>query len=140
MSLKKSDKMNQQTKRTEQNDRFAKYVGMELIEARDGYAVTQLDIKDFHFNGLDRVHGGVIFTLADYAFGEASNSEGFSTVGLNVGITYFKSPSGTFIRAIAEEISAQNKICGYQVRVLDKDGSLLALFNGLGYRKRLETL
>jgi acyl-CoA thioesterase len=127
--------MNEITIKNVQNDRFAKHVGIQLVEVGDGYAVTELSLQDIHLNGVDRVQVGVIFTLADFAFGAASNSQGFATVGLNVSISYFKSPTGRVIRAVAKEISAQNKICGYQVSVLDEDGSLLASFNGLGYRK-----
>lgn len=117
------------------DDKFAKYVGIRLIEVGKGFAITELTLSETHLNGVDRVQGGVIFTLADYAFGAASNSHGFSTVGINVNISYFKAPTGKIIRAEAKEISAQNKICGYQVNVLDEDGSLIANFNGLGYRK-----
>jgi len=118
------------------NDRFAKYVGIRLVEVGKGFAVTELTLNENHLNGLDRIQGGVIFTLADYAFGAASNSHGFTTVGINVNISYYKSPTGKVIRAEAREISAQNKICGYQVNVLDEDGSLIANVNGLGYSKR----
>lgn len=117
------------------NDRFAKYVGIRLVEVNKGFAVTELTLNENHLNGVDRVQGGVIFTLADYAFGAASNTQGFTTVGINVNISYFKTPTGRIIRAEAKEISAQNKICGYQVNVLDEDGSLIANVNGLGYRK-----
>jgi acyl-CoA thioesterase len=118
------------------NDRFAKYIGIRLVEVGKGYAVTELTLNENHLNGLDRIQGGVIFTLADYAFGAASNSHGITTVGINVNISYYKSPTGKVIRAEAREISSQNKICGYQVSVLDEDGSLIANVNGLGYSKR----
>jgi acyl-CoA thioesterase len=119
------------------NDRFAEHVGIKLVEIGNGYALAELYLHEKHLNGLDKIQGGVIFTLADYAFGIASNSQGFITLGLNVNISYFKSPTGKVIRAEAKEISAQNKICGYQVNVTDEDGSLVASFNGLGYRKIL---
>jgi acyl-CoA thioesterase len=119
-----------------QNDRFAKYIGIKLVDIKKGYALAELPLNENHLNGLDRVQGGVMFTLADYAFGSASNSEGFSTVGINVNITYFKAPIGKIIRAEAREINAQKKICGYQVDIMDEDGSIVAIFNGLGYRKQ----
>jgi acyl-CoA thioesterase len=118
------------------DDRFAKYVGIRLVEVGEGFATTELTLNENHLNGVDRIQGGVIFTLADYAFGAASNSQGFTTVGINVNISYFKAPTGKIIRAEAKEISDQKKICGCQVNVLDEDGSLIANFNGLGYRKR----
>lgn len=118
------------------NDRFAKLVGITLTEIGKGRAVAELKLEQHHLNGVDIVQGGVIFTLADYAFGAASNSYGFATVGLNVNITFFKSPIGKVIRAVANEICTQNKICGYQVSIFDEDESLIATFNGLGYRKQ----
>jgi acyl-CoA thioesterase len=117
------------------DDKFAKYTGIKLLEVREGYAVAELALDEHHKNGTDRVHGGVIFTLADYAFAAASNSGGCLTVGINVNISYYKSPVGKIIRAVAKEISSQKKICGCTVDVLDEDGSLIACFNGLGYRK-----
>jgi acyl-CoA thioesterase len=117
------------------NDQFAKFVGIRLIEVNKGYAITELFLTENHMNGVNRIQGGVIFTLADYAFAAASNSGGCSTVGLNVNISYYRAPVGKVIRAIAREVSAQNKISAYNVEVTDEDGSLIASFNGLGYRK-----
>lgn len=121
--------------RNVKNDKFAKYVGIKLLEVHEGYAVTELILNENHLNGANRIQGGVIFTLADYAFAAASNSSGYSTVGINVSITYYKTPVGKSIRAVAKEISALNRISGFQVDILDEDGSLIACFNGLGYRK-----
>ncbi|MDA3900625.1 MAG: PaaI family thioesterase [Spirochaetes bacterium] len=116
------------------NDRFARLVGIELVEVNLGSAVAKLELNDNHLNGVNIVQGGVIFTLADFAFAAASNSEGFPTVGLNVNITYYKSPTGSVITAEAREIKALRKVSGYNVDVLDEDGSLVAVFSGLGYR------
>ncbi|MDY0099887.1 MAG: PaaI family thioesterase [Bacteroidales bacterium] len=117
------------------NDRFAKLAGIRLVEVSEGYAVTELTINENHLNGLDDVQGGVIFTLGDYAFAAASNSAGITTVAINVNITFFRPPAGKIIRAVAREINAQRKISGYRVDITDEDGSLIASFNGLGYRK-----
>jgi acyl-CoA thioesterase len=121
--------------RNVKNDMFAKLVGIQLVEVGEGYAVTELTLNGNHLNGLNNVQGGVIFTLGDYAFAAASNSGGITTVGINVNITYFKSPVGKIIRAVAREINAQTRISGYKIDILDEDGSLIACFNGLGYRK-----
>jgi len=121
--------------RNVKNDRFARLVGIRLVEAAPGLAVAELELKEEHLNGVDRVQGGVIFTLADYAFAAASNAEGFPTVGVNVNISYFRAPKGPVIRAVAREIQAGKRICGYQVDVLDADDSMVASFAGMGYRK-----
>jgi len=116
-------------------DRFAKYCGIKLVEVMEGYALTEMEIEDHHLNGVDIVHGGAVFTLADYAFAAASNSRGFVTVGLNVSISYFRSPRGKVIRARASEIVSGKKVSGYSIDVLDEDGSIVARFTGLGFVK-----
>jgi acyl-CoA thioesterase len=121
--------------RNVKNDKFAKYIGIQLLEVHEGYAVTELTLNENHLNGVNRIQGGVIFTLADYAFAAASNSGGCTTVGINVNITYYKTPIGKTIKAVAKEISSLNRICGYKIDIFDEDGSLIACFNGLGYRK-----
>lgn len=117
------------------NDRFARFVGIELVESGDGCAVAQMRVEERHLNGVDLVQGGAIFTLADFAFAAASNSKGFVTVGINASISYFKSPRGKVITAKAREISPGRKICGYEVDVIDENGDLVAKFSGLGYVK-----
>ncbi len=119
-------------------DRFADYVGIELIAVDNGYAVTRLELTNRHLNGLDVVQGGAIYTIADFAFAAAVNSEGIATVGINTSITYFKAPKGKVITAEAKQISSDKKICGCDVNVLDEDGSLVAKFSGTGYRKNLK--
>ncbi len=119
-------------------DRFAHFAGIELTKVGKGYAETSLDLSEKHLNGLDGVHGGVIFTLADFAFAAATNSDGSATVAINSNITYFKAPKGNRITAVAKETSAGKKICGCDVDVLDEDGTLIAKLSGTGYRKGLK--
>lgn len=116
-------------------DKFADYIGAELVEAEEGYAVARIEIAGHHLNGLGMVQGGVIFTLADFAFAVATNSSGIATVGVNANISYFKTPKGRFITAKAKEISSGKKISGCDVEVFDEDGTLIAKYSGTGYRK-----
>ena len=120
------------------NDRFAHLLGIEIVEAYPGYALVELRIEEKHKNGIDIVQGGAIFTLADYAFAVASNADGSTTVAINASISYFKAPAGTYIRAEAREESKSKKISGYKVEIKDEDGTLIASFSGLGYRKKSE--
>ncbi len=120
-----------------ERDRFANFIGIELISVNSGHAVTRLELQKRHLNGLDVVQGGAIYTLADFAFAAAINSCGIATVGINTSISYFKAPTGKFITAEAKEISSDKKICGCDVNVFDEDGSLVAKFIGTGYRKNI---
>jgi acyl-CoA thioesterase len=120
-----------------EKDRFSHYVGIELIKVEAGYAVTKLELSERHLNGLDVIQGGAIFTLADFAFAAATNSNGLATVGINANINYFKSPKGKVITAYAKEISSSRRICSCEVEILDEDGSLVAKYSGTGYRKNM---
>lgn len=117
-------------------DKFASHCGMELVSLAAGHAVTRLAIQPWHRNAVGIVQGGAIFTLADFAFGAASNSQGRVAVGVNVGITYLKAAKAGVITAEAREVAATPKLASYTVDVTDEDGQLLAVFQGLAYLKK----
>jgi len=117
------------------NDRFAKYIGAEVVEAKPGYAVAEMKITENHMNGLSLVQGGAIFTLADYAFAAASNCGGNITLGINACISYLKSPQGSRLTAVAKEVHSGRKISHYEVEVTDENGEPVALVHITGYRK-----
>jgi len=118
-----------------QQDKFAQYVGTKLIEVKPGYARVQMEVTENHLNGVGMVQGGAIFALADYAFAAACNSSGMLTVGINVNISYVKSPKGKVLSAIAKEVSSGKKICNVHIDVLDENDDLIAVAQATGYRK-----
>jgi len=122
--------------KTIENDRFANLLGIKLVKVDHGYAEVKMEIKEVHLNGVNIVQGGVIFTLADYAFAAASNTKGLVTVGINASISYFKSPKGKWLFAKAKEISSTRSICNYTVDIFDETDEIIARFNGMGYIKR----
>lgn len=118
-----------------QNDRFANYVGVELLEASPGKAKARLQIGDHHRNAAGVVHGAAIFSLADLAFAVASNSHGPLALGVNVAISYLKAAVSGTLTAEAEEVALTAKLGTYAVRVVDEQGTPIALFQGTVYRK-----
>ena len=78
---------------------------------------------------------GAIFTLADFAFAAASNSHGSVAVAVNVSITFMKAGIAGTLWAEAKEVSKNHKLGSYTVEVKDDEGDLVALFQGLAYRK-----
>ncbi|HEY8464669.1 MAG TPA: PaaI family thioesterase [Bacillota bacterium] len=122
------------------NDRFCfETVGMELIEITPGAATVKMQIKPTHLNGLGRVQGGAIFTLADLALAAAANSHGYTAVSINANISYFKGVSDGFLIARANEESLNSRLGTYTVRVTDHSDQLVALMQATVYRKQ-ETL
>ncbi len=117
------------------NDRFARHLGIDIIEYAPGRAKGRLEIKGHHLNSAGTLHGGVIFTLADAVFSSACNSHGTLAVAINVSISYFKAVNGGILTAEAEEISLGPKLATYLISVRDEKGDTIALFQGTAYRK-----
>jgi acyl-CoA thioesterase len=119
-----------------QTDQFAKLAGIELVSVEPGQARAKMALTPQHCNGLGGVMGGAIFTLADYAFAAACNSYGTAAVAINVNISFLKAPKGGTLWAEAREISKNFKLGSYTVEVKDDQGEVIALFQGMAYRKQ----
>jgi len=117
-------------------DRFAKYVGIEIVEVGKGRAKVKLDLRKEHLNGVNIVHGAVLFALADYAFAIASNSHGQVALAINATISFLKAVSSGTIYAEAVELSKNPKLATYKIDVFHDSGDLLAIFQGTVYRKK----
>ncbi|MCE5285958.1 MAG: PaaI family thioesterase [Pelosinus sp.] len=120
----------------EQQDHYAKHSGIEIVKFEPGYAKVQMPIKDFHLNGVKIVHGGAIFTLADYAFGIASNSRGQIAVSINASISYIKAVSSGTLLAEAKEVSLEARLSNYIINITNEQNQLIAVFHGTAYRKK----
>ncbi len=116
-------------------DALAAHLGIELLDVSPGKAVARMQLRDHHLNSLGTVHGGAIFALADFAFAAASNSHGTVAVALNATISFVKAASTGVLTAEAAEISVSRKIGTYTVNVTDESGQIVAVFQGMAYRK-----
>jgi acyl-CoA thioesterase len=122
-----------------ERDAFAKLAGIELLEMGPGKARACMPVTRDHLNAAGTVHGGAIFTLADFVFAMASNSHGRLAVAINVSISYLKAVRQGVLTAEAEEISLNQRIGTYLIRIVDDEKDLVAMFQGTVYRKK-ETL
>jgi acyl-CoA thioesterase len=118
------------------NDRFAQHSGIELLEIGAGRAKAKMAITDSHLNGVNLVHGGAIFTLADLVFAAASNSHGTVAVAINASIWFVKAAREGTLYAEATETSRNPKLATYSIKVTDDAGETVALFEGMVYRKK----
>lgn len=119
-----------------EQDKFAKTSGIELIEALPGYAKASMKICETHHNAVGIVHGGAMFTLADFAFAVASNTHGRVSLAINAEIAFFKALSVGTLSAVAKEISLNNKLATYLVEIKNEKEELIAHFKGTVYRKK----
>jgi len=121
-------------------DLFARHSGIELLEIGPGSARAVMKITPYHFNGAGTVHGGAIFTLADFAFAVASNSHGTLAMGINTSVSFVKAASRGTLYAEAREESISPKLATYSVHVTDDDNDVVAIFQGTVYRKKIPVL
>ena len=83
---------------------FARALGMKLVELKLGYSAVEMMYKP-------------------------------SAVALNVNVTYVSSPEpGKLLRAEAREITRTKKTAGYDIKVTEKGGRLIATCQALAYR------
>ena len=117
-------------------DKFARHAGIELVDAGPGWAKASMKIEPFHFNGARTVHGGAIFTLADFAFAVASNSHGTLAMGINTSVSFVKAALKGTLYAEATEQSRNPKLASYSVMITDDDNDVVAIFQGMAYQKK----
>ena len=114
-------------------DNFARENGISLVSCKPGHAIVKVEITERHLNGAGVVHGGLLFTLADFAFAAATNSYGNVALSINATMSFFeKSDSGTII-AEAIEVARSNKLIHCDISIRQENGTLLANFKGTAY-------
>lgn len=119
-------------------DAFSQWLGIELVEVKEGYAQMKMTVRDEMLNGHGVMHGGISFSLADSAFAFASNSHGQKAVSIETSINHTKAVfSGDELIATAEKESLSRSVGFYLVRVTRGD-ELVGLFKGVVYRKSEE--
>jgi LAO/AO transport system kinase len=120
-------------------DAAAAALGVQFVGGRLGQAEVALDVADQHINFNGNCHGGVIFLLADTAFGLASNSHGDFAAGIDAHVTYQASVQrGDRLIARATEASRSRRIAVYQVAVTRQradETTLVSTFTGTVYIK-----
>ena len=115
-------------------DRFATENGMILDELGENYAVCSVVLTARHRNAYGGVMGGVIFTLADYAFAAASNNIHRVTVAMQVSINYLSAPKGEKLIATAKCIKDGKTSMVVNVDIVDDTGRAVAQFVGTGFK------
>ena len=117
-------------------DKFAMGIGIEIESVDETGAVCTLIAGDGHMNAAGVVQGGVIYTLADFAFAVAANADGIMTPTITGNISYFRGAKGGRLTAKASLLHKGGTICAYSVNVTDESGALLAEATVTGARKR----
>ena len=115
-------------------DAFCTGLGIELVEASLGRAVTRVTVEPRHLNFTGTGHGGLSFTLADAAFGFACNSHGIVSSGVDTHMVFSRAvKAGDVLTATAVEVSRSSRLGHYRVDVVRADGALVAGLTGTAF-------
>ncbi len=136
MSTLQNNRLAEQVlKHAMQKDLFSQWLGIQIIEIREGYSKIKMTVRKEMMNGLGIVHGGIAFSLSDSAFAFACNSRNNLSVALDTSINFLK-PVHVDDELIAEAKEIHNgKSTGlYQVTVTNQHDHIVAIFKGTCFR------
>src|SRR3954470_14835982 len=113
------------------DDLFSQWLGIELLEVKEGGCRIQMTLRKEMINGFGVIHGGVAFSLADSAFAFACNSRNNLSMALDTSINFLK-PVHPGDRLIAEAKEIHNgKTTGlYHITVTNQKEHIVAMFKG----------
>ncbi len=116
-------------------DYFSQWMGIEVLEIREGYSRIQMTVRKEMMNGFGIAHGGISFAFADSAFAFACNSDGKITLALDVSISFPKpAKEGDILIAEAKELNKTRRTGLYLIEITNQQKELIAVFKGTCYK------
>ena len=117
-------------------DKFAKHLGAEVVELKEHYAKVKLKVQKHFLNGIDTAHGGVLFSLADYAFALAANTSGETGVAIQADIQFTKpAVEGDEIIVEAKIVTRSQRIGTFTAVITNQKQEILAHFSAMAFFK-----
>jgi acyl-CoA thioesterase len=105
--------------------------GIEIEEARAGYARVSMKVRADMLNGHGFAHGGMIFALADTAFAYVCNGANHASMAAQASIVFLdKVREGETLIAEAMEVAREGRAGVTRVTVRAGDGRSVAEFTG----------
>ena len=117
------------------NDLFSQWLGIEVLDIKEGYSKIRMTVRSEMVNGFGIVHGGIAFSLADSAFAFACNNRNNLSVALDTAINFTKPIHvGDELTAEATEIHNGQSTGLYHISITNQRNHLVALFKGTCFR------
>ena len=118
------------------DDAFAMAAGIEIVGAGQGAATCAVELGPGHKNAAGAAMGGLVYTLADFAFAVAANGAtapgADPIVTLSADIHYLRPALGKRLTAVATPQKQGRRAVVYQVAVTDDEGRMVALMTATG--------
>ena len=118
-----------------QHDLFSQWLGIEVLDVKEGYSKIKLTVRKEMINGFGIVHGGIAFSLSDSAFAFACNNRNVLSVALDTSINFLKPVAvGDVLTAEAKELHNGKSTGLYHISITNQNDHLVAIFKGTCYR------
>ncbi len=118
-----------------ENDLFSQWLGISVIEVREGYSKIKMTVRKEMINGFGIVHGGIAFSLSDSAFAFACNNRNVLSVALDTSINFIKPVHvGDVLTAEAKELHNGKSTGLYHITISNQKEHVVAMFKGTCYR------
>lgn len=118
-----------------EHDLFSQWLGIEVLEVKEGYSKIKMTVRKEMINGFGIVHGGIAFSLADSAFAFACNNRNNLSVALDTSINFMKPVHvGDVLTAEAKELHHGKSTGLYHISVFNQNDHLVAMFKGTCFR------
>ncbi len=118
-----------------QQDLFSQWLGIEVLEVREGYSCIRMTVRKEMVNGFGIAHGGIAFSLADSAFAFACNNRNNLSVALDTSINFTKAVQiGDTLTAAAKEIHNGRSTGLYHITITNQHNEPVAHFKGTCFR------
>jgi len=116
-------------------DAFSQWLGIKVLEIKEGYSKIKMLVRQEMMNGLNVVHGGIAFSFADSAFAFACNNRNNLSLALETSISFLKPVFiGDELTAEAKEIRNGKNTGVYLVDITNQHNQQIALFKGTCFR------
>ena len=120
-------------------DKFSRWLGIEVLRSEPGHCVLKMKIRDEMVNGFGIAHGGIAFSFADSALAFAANAYGRLSVALECSISFAVAVNiNDELTCEARELSLTNKTGTYHMEISNQEGQKVAFFKGTVYRTSKE--
>lgn len=135
MNVEKDNKAKVVVDHMMQHDLFSQWLGIEVIEIKEGYSKIKMIVRQEMINGFGIVHGGIAFSLSDSAFAFACNNRNNLSVALDTSINFTKPVHvGDTLVAEAKELHNGKSTGLYHITVTNQKDHVVALFKGTCFR------
>ena len=135
MQTEQDKKANEVVAHMMKHDLFSQWLGIEVLEIKEGYSKIKMLVREEMINGFGIVHGGVAFSFADSAFAFACNNRNVLSVALDTSINFLKPVHvGDELIAEASEIHNGRSTGLYQIRIFNQHQHEVAVFKGTCFR------